>query len=443
MGKIRHRNYDPEYLGTLSDYATVKYDTNGNQLWVARYNGPGNRDDTATALAVDAAGNVYVTGASWGSGTVAGYATVKYDTNGNQLWVARYNGPGSGDSATALAVDAAGNVYVTGRSSGSVAANFSDYATVKYDTNGNQLWVARYNLPDSLSGATALALDAAGNVYVTGYSWGEGQAYLSDYATVKYDANGNELWVVRYNGPGNSLGYSNDVAAALAVDPAGNVYVTGYSVGSEMDWDYATIKYSQHSPSNNTSVGSNVYVIVGNPYFPADSIVMWFGTVTSEGNTTVTPSGTGTPPPQGFKLGNPPVYYNIETTASYTGPIRICMMYSGIAYSNEAKLKLFHRTSTGWQDVTDPGYPDTAYKTICGTVNSLSVFAMFEPSYGFAGFLPPLENPPVVNTAGAGRTIPVKWQLVDGSGSYINDLAAVTGCGISGSIAPLELGKTR
>ena len=158
--------------GTGKDYATVKYDSNGNLLWVARYNGPGSGDDIPTALAADAVGNVYVTGESAGSGTGQDYATVKYDQTGNLLWVARYNGPGNDfDRAYALAVDAAGNVYLTGESSGGFSA-LGDYATIKYDTNGNQLWVARYNGPGSFPSdrAYALAVDAGGNVYVTGTS---------------------------------------------------------------------------------------------------------------------------------------------------------------------------------------------------------------------------------------------------------------------------------
>jgi len=89
------------------------------EQWVARYDGPGNSTDCPVAMAVDASGNVYVTGTSDGSGTYGDYATVKYDSSGTALWVARYNGPENGeDNARAVTVDASGNVYVTGASGG-------------------------------------------------------------------------------------------------------------------------------------------------------------------------------------------------------------------------------------------------------------------------------------------------------------------------------------
>lgn len=223
--------------GTNEDYATVKYNASGVEHWVARYNGSGNWNDEAMALAVDGSGNVYVTGFSYGNGTNKDYATVKYNASGVQQWVAHYNGPGnSDDDATALAVDVNGYIYVTGYSKDS-NSNY-DYATIKYDNLGIQQWVTRYNGPgNSIDKAFDLAVDKFGNVYITGYSEGSGTGY--DYATVKYDASGVEQWVARYNGQGNS----EDQATALWVDRAGNVYVTGYSKGSNTNYDFATVKY--------------------------------------------------------------------------------------------------------------------------------------------------------------------------------------------------------
>jgi uncharacterized delta-60 repeat protein len=222
------------------DYATIKYTSVGRQQWIARYNGPGNSADKAQAIAVDNAGNVYVTGWSYAlaNSDNVDYATIKYNSAGEQQWVARYDGPGNGfDEATAIAVDESGNVFVTGDSSGSVGN--LDYATIKYNSSGEQQWVARYNGPGNFADvATAIAVDTLGNVYVTGYSWGSGNN--SDYATIKYNSVGQEQWVARYNGPGNDL----DSAYAIALDNSGNVYVTGFSDGSGTDLDYATVKYN-------------------------------------------------------------------------------------------------------------------------------------------------------------------------------------------------------
>jgi hypothetical protein len=159
-----------------------------------------------------------------------------------QQWVARYDGPASSaDQASALAVDGSGNVYVTGGSIGS--ATGEDYATVKYNAGGVQQWAKRYDGPaSSADEAYALAVDGSGNVYVTGGSIGS--ATDEDYATVKYNAAGVQQWAKRYDGPASSA----DEAYALAVDGSGNVYVTGYSDGSGTAADYATIKYTQPLP---------------------------------------------------------------------------------------------------------------------------------------------------------------------------------------------------
>ncbi len=142
-----------------------------NQEWVARYNGPIDSIDEAYSIAVDNSGNVYVTGRSGGIGITKDYATIKYNSSGVQQWVARYNGPGNGrDDAYSIAVDNSGNSYVTGFSTG--LGTSYDYATIKYNSAGTQIWVARYNGPGNGNDfAYSIVVDNSGNVYVTGGSF--------------------------------------------------------------------------------------------------------------------------------------------------------------------------------------------------------------------------------------------------------------------------------
>jgi len=223
--------------GTSSDYATIKYNSSGVQKWIQRYNGPGNSNDEAKCIAVDDSGNVYVTGYSVGSGIYSDYATIKYNSTGIQKWIQRYNGPGnSTDEATSLAVDQLGNVYVTGYSHGS--GIYSDYATIKYNSNGDSVWVKRYNgSANGYDGATSIAIDEFRNVYVTGISNESGSS--TDIQTIKYNSNGVKMWDRKYNGTGNST----DGAYSIKVDNSGNVYVTGYSYNGTYP-DYATVKYN-------------------------------------------------------------------------------------------------------------------------------------------------------------------------------------------------------
>lgn len=224
-----------------TNYATIKYNSAGQEQWVAVYAGPGN-NDIASAIAVDGVGNVYVTGVSDGVGTHLDYATVEYNSAGQEQWAARYVGPGYDDEARAIAVDKLGNVYVTGFSFSSVT-NY-DYETVKYASTGQEQWVDRYDGPaNSTDYAYAIAVDNSGNAYVTGTSIGTTGYY--DYATIKYSPDGQRLWVARYDGPGNN----SDGGNAVFVDSSDNVYVTGFSSFALSDFDYATIKYVQPTPA--------------------------------------------------------------------------------------------------------------------------------------------------------------------------------------------------
>jgi WD40 repeat protein len=216
----------------------------GSQLWVQRYNGPGNSFDAASSVAVSPGGSrVFVTGASRGVRSGPDYATVAYSAvTGARLWVQRYNGPGNGsDAASAVAVSPGGSrVYVTGASQGTRSG--PDYATVAYSAvTGARLWAARYNGPGNGSdAASAVAVSPDGSrVFVTGASRG---ATTTGYLTVAYRAaTGARLWVQRYNGPGNG----SDEAYSIAVSPGeSRVFVTGASRGTRSGPDYATVAYS-------------------------------------------------------------------------------------------------------------------------------------------------------------------------------------------------------
>jgi len=216
------------------------------QSWLARYNGidaAGVED--GYAIAIDAGHNVFVFGPSISETSDGNSALIKYDPNGQQLWVARdsqaypnYAIPSSPAGKRSLIVDAAGNAYVTGVY-WPATNNSPDIMTAKYDANGHKVWSALFNSASDYSydAPSALAVDASGNVCVAGFAGGI--AGTEDFVVLQYGTNGTLRWQRRYNGTGNS----QDIPAALAVDASGNVYVTGWSFSSSNRQDYLTIKY--------------------------------------------------------------------------------------------------------------------------------------------------------------------------------------------------------
>ncbi len=227
-----------KYNSSMSgDFLLLKYDSNGKLLWSKSYDGGGN--DMVSALVTDAAGNIYATGSAGMSASTSAIVTIKYSPDGTLLWAKKYNGPvNSLDQGNAVAVDNAGNVYVCG--SATWSGFFSDYAILKYDQNGNLLWVSHYNGPGNFADAAQdIAVDNEGNSYVTGMSSG-GAGFGSDYGTVKLDKDGNQVWVKRYNGSANS----EDVAVLIKLDDAKNIFVSGTSLSKTSSTDITTLKYS-------------------------------------------------------------------------------------------------------------------------------------------------------------------------------------------------------
>jgi len=233
--------------GTGGDMTTIKYDSAGNQLWIATFDGTLSLGpDSANALEVDGAGNVYITGFSRNTGTGNDITTIKYDNLGNQLWVAIFDGTANdGDQASDVEVDSAGNVYITGSSRNTGTGG--DMTTIKYDSLGNQLWVAIFDGTLSIfDGANEVEVDSAGNVYITGLSQNTGTS--CDMATIKYDSAGNQLWVATFDGTLSSCDSADD----LEIDSGGNAYITGFVSNTGTSGDMTTIKYD--------SLGNQVWV---------------------------------------------------------------------------------------------------------------------------------------------------------------------------------------
>lgn len=244
-------------VGMGEDYTTIKYDSQGNQLWLTRYNSPFNGEDWANEITIDEKNNVYVTGGSDGANGKKDIATVKYDPNGNQLWVARYNGPlDQADHGYFMTIDQKGNVYVIGHSEDSSRWQ-KEWVTIKYDSLGQEQWVRLFSLwsKGQYNAPTGIKFDPSGNVVVTGGS--EDSLTHVDYVTIKYDSLGNILWMARENGPSNGW----DWATALDLDAYGNIYVSGYSDGDSAR-ETATIKYD----SNGNKLWEHRYSRPGNAY---------------------------------------------------------------------------------------------------------------------------------------------------------------------------------
>ncbi len=166
------------------DFATIKYSPAGDSLWAKRFNGPDFDNDIPSALILEPSGNIILTGSV---GTFAGFedfATVKYNPNGDTLWTRFYQGSaGNYDKPLALTQDKAGNIYVAGVSTG--AGTSGDFLVIKYTNAGDTVWTKRYNgAGNDYDQANAITVDTGLNVYVTGLSTGSGT--FNDITTIKY-----------------------------------------------------------------------------------------------------------------------------------------------------------------------------------------------------------------------------------------------------------------
>ncbi len=224
-----------------ADAVTLKYSSVGTLLWEQRFDEPhpsGCFDEGPVSVAVDPIGDIYLAGISQFnfSGVNPDSLVLKYSSDGALQWASRVDTSSSGDYARRIAVDGSG-VYVSSDSVGFDGEQSTDYdiLTMKLQpTTGGVVWTARFDSGAKSTETVAdLALDPDGNVLVTGTS--VTSTGTLDYVTLKYSAAGISQWVATYDGTGW------DEATGLAVDATGHVYVTGFSAANS--FDIATVKY--------------------------------------------------------------------------------------------------------------------------------------------------------------------------------------------------------
>jgi len=217
------------------NYLTMKLDANGNIIWVRTYNGTGNATDAPTAIKLDASGNVYVTGGSTGSGTLMDFCTIKYDKNGNELWVSRYDYNGNYDGAIGLDVDPNGTSIVTG-ASGTSFQNW-DFLTMKLDANGNIVATERTaTAGNGFDKPVDIKRDDQGNIYIAGSTQTNGNDI--NIKLIKISSNFQLQWQKTFDGAG-----LKDEASEIDIDANGNVYLAGYTEKANGGKDLLIKKY--------------------------------------------------------------------------------------------------------------------------------------------------------------------------------------------------------
>ena len=217
------------------DIFLAKYDANGAKQWTKQF-GTGAIDESV-GVAADASGSIYITGYTYGDldgNTNQGGKDLfltKYNTNGAKQWTKQF-GTNVDDESHGVAVDASGSIYITGYTYGDLDGNTNqggeDIFLTKFNPTGSKQWTKQFgtNVDDAGLG---IVINAAGNIYVTGLTSGDLDGNTNqggqDIFLVKYDTNGNKLWTKQF---GTS---SIDAGLGAAIDASGNIDVTGWTNG--------------------------------------------------------------------------------------------------------------------------------------------------------------------------------------------------------------------
>jgi hypothetical protein len=330
-GAFQTVNSSNESGDTVSAFV-AKLNAAGSALVYSTYLGGSGRSGTeATAIAIDSAGNAYVTGATnalnfptvnplQSTGALLGDAFVtKLNATGSALVYSTYLGGGAGSSGSGIAVDASGNAYVTGSTDSTdfptasalqsaFGGGSADAFVAKIDAAGSALVYSTFLGGSGNDVSNGVAVDASGNAYVTGYT------SSTDFPTADplppANAGGpSDAFVAEFNTSGSALVYSTylggsssdgDSGDGITVDASGNAYVVGFT-GST---DFPTTPGSLQPAFGGGSDDGFITKLA-----PGKALAATTSTLTSSSNpsvvgqtvtfTAVVAPGAGTGPPTG------------------------------------------------------------------------------------------------------------------------------------------------
>jgi hypothetical protein len=219
----------------LFDFAVLKYDVDGNLQWTATWDGDNHLHDIPTAITLDDAYNIIVTGGTTSFTQQMNYAVVKFNPAGVRLWATTYDHANLYDFPTAIQKATNDNIVVTGASAN--APNSWDYATLLVNGATGQIEnVNRVNVPEiGLDQPLAVARDPQNNLFITGYNEKQGNKNIQ---TVKLNPNLGLEWVRSYDADG-----LEDMAKSIGCDALGNVYVAGHSKTVQTGKTFIVLKY--------------------------------------------------------------------------------------------------------------------------------------------------------------------------------------------------------
>ena len=271
------------YLVSTLDVTTIKYNTNGDSLWVRRFNGPANYHDAGRKIKYHSSGYLYVGGSVSNSNApnYSDFALLKYDTSGTLIWDKLFNNTfNASDNLKDMAVDSLGAIYLvgTGSKSGDFTKNYLEL--VKYAHTGDTLWTSNLDLPNA-DEVTQMVSDESSNLFITGMTLNNSNGGYNGL-TCKFDSSGNLIWYNEFNGPLNN----EDQLYALTLDSENDLITVGRTKNDTTTMDFLTLKYlngisnipeiiSSYSDFNissfpNPAVGEVVFL---NYYLPKNQVI--------------------------------------------------------------------------------------------------------------------------------------------------------------------------